>query len=252
MISRPAPIGNIWRSCAVVWFVAFGSLLAYCWPVLDQLNYDTTWLALGPWVWLLGTAALWIIGLYWKEKRRRTLLIVAIGFTFGLLPLILTCVIVGFGYFILVPRGVDALVMRMALGGVSVWWCIRELHCYRQRMRDRHFVEREFVVEQTDVVLHRPPKIDLEAPPVSETSFWGRAYHQIGHYAVMLIPLAYPLQRWLAGTSGPSSMAFFVSLLGAPLAIYALGQLTCGTYLYVFVVRAVERDSGKQVVFESA
>jgi hypothetical protein len=251
--ARPPPIGNIWCASSVLWFLSFALVLVFYWPALDELGYDPSWLSNLLWPWLLGTAALWIIGLRWTETQRRSLMITAIGTLFGLLLFTVTCILIGFAYFILMPdAGFQTAMMRFVLIIVLVWWCVREVRSYRTRIADSHFLEREFIVEDDHIVLRRPPKTSLDPAPIGDKTFLGKIYHRFGPYVIMLVPMAYPLQRVFADTGGVMSVALLISILGAPLTIHAIGRLTCGAYLYVYKVWQLERRHGKPVVFEEA
>ena len=253
MIARPTPIGNVWRASSVLWFLSFAVVLSLYWPALDELGRDPSWLSvlLGP--WLGGTLVLGVISVFWKEAQRRVLLIVAVGALFGLLPILAMCLTVGLVYFILAPDDAGGAVPTwLTLIAVSVWWCHREVKSYAKRIAASNFMEREFSIEETKIVLNRPPTTNLEPEPIARDNLLGRFYYRCGPYLVMLIPMAYPLQRLIAGTAGPQSVLFMLSFLGTPLAIHALGRLACGAFLYGFKVRQLEIEHRKPVVFERA
>lgn len=194
-----------------------------------------------------------LIGWRWKERPRRSLFVVTVAALFAYLPLVATCSLIGFSFLYLVQRETGwALVSLVLLAIVLIWWCIREVKSFAHRIVDRRFVEREFNIEDDRIVLRRPHRTDLDAPPVSEKSFFGKIYHKIGPFLVMLFPFAYPLQRLVADAGGVQSYIVLCSILVAPLAIHALGRFSCGAYLYGYKVWQLEREHRKPVVFEHA
>lgn len=253
MIARPVPLGNIWRVSSVLWFLSFGVVLSLYWPALDELGRDPSWLSILLWPWLGGTILLAGISAFWKEARRRVLVIAVVGTVFGLLPILAMCLAVGLVFFFLVPDGAGGVVTTwLLLVAVVVWWCRREVRAYAERIISRKFIEREFSIEADRITLNRPPTTSLEPEPIPSDTVFGMLYYKVGPYFVMLIPMAYPLQRLIAGTGGPAFVLFVISLLGTPLAIHALGRFACGVYLYGFKIRQLEIAHGKPVVFEQA
>jgi len=253
MIARPTPIGNIWRASSLAWFMSFALLLCLYWPVLDELGLDNSWISSAILPWLGGTALLWAVGMYWQERERRVVLVAAIGTLFGLLPLLVMCVALGWSFFILVPS--DQSSVALTWGGLlatTVWWCQREVRSYAKRIVEKRFIEREFSLESERIVLRRPPKIDLEPEPINNTTLLGRIYNKVGPRLVLIVPMAYPLQRLLADTGGIEFVLFLISLLGTPFAIHALGRFSCGAYLYGYKVWQLEKRHCKPVVFEHA
>lgn len=225
----------------------------FFWIVLDQLHYSSSWLGVVAWLWAVGTIVLTLVGLRWKEKQRRSLMVVAIASIFGYLPLVATCVVIGFSYlFFLQAEKSTVLALQTLLVAVIIWWCVREVAGCARRVVERRFVEREFNVEDDRIVFRRPHRTDLDAPPVSEKSMLGKIYYGVVPRMVVLLPLAYPLQRLLTDTGGVSSFSLLMSLLTAPLAIYALGRLSSGAYLYIYKTRQLELLHHKPVVFEQA
>lgn len=214
---------------------------------------DTSWMSSALLPWLGGTMTLWVAGIYWKEQERRVFLVAAIGTIFGLLPLLITCVALGWSFFILIPSDTSSLVLTW--GGlliVTIWWCQREVRSYARRIVNKRFIEREFFVDSERIVLRRPPKIDLEPEPISNSTLLGRFYNKVGPVLILLIPMAYPFQRLLADTGGVGLVLFTISLLGTPFAIHALGRFSCGAYLYGYKVWLLEKKYRKPVVFEQA
>ena len=96
-----------------------------------------------------------------------------------------------------------------------------------------------------------PSQISLDAPPVTNKSFWGRIYNKFGPYLFLLIPFAYPIQKLISDENGVFGVSILLAILGAPLTIYMLGRLTCGAYLYVYKVWELEHKYGKPVMFDS-
>lgn len=141
----------------------------------------------------------------------------------------------------------------MLLATIALW-CLREIKEYRGRIIARRFIQREFRIED-DCIIVRPPgrtKTNLDAPPISEHTLFGKFYYGIAPYLVMAVPMAYPIQRLLSDAGGFTAVLLFLSILGTPLSIYILGRITRGAYLWIYKVWQLERRHGKPVVFDEA
>jgi hypothetical protein len=138
----------------------------------------------------------------------------------------------------------------LLLVGITVYWCSAALANYRKRIAEKRFIEREFLIDESRIVVRQPLRTSLDPKPVNELSFSATAYRRLGPYLVMVIPMAYPLQRLLSQSSGDAAVLFLLSLLGLPLTIYFLGRMTCGAYLWIYKVWQMQRQYGRPVVFD--
>ena len=157
----------------------------------------------------------------------------------------------GLAYLATTPE-TTRLWLWLLIVGMTILWCLIALSGYKQRVIDRRFIEREFLTEDSRIVVRQPLKTNLDPKPISEHTFLGRIYHRFGPYLVMAIPMAYPIQRLLSSTGGDSAVLLVLAILGLPITIYFLGRMTCGAYLWIYKVWQMERQHGKPVVFADA
>lgn len=168
-----------------------------------------------------------------------------------LLPIVMISGTAGLSYLAAAPESVRPWLWFLMLS-MTVLWCLISVSGYKQRVIDRRFMEREFSVEETRIVVRQPLKTDLDPEPISEQTFFGRLYHRSGPYLIFGVPLAYPLQRLVTDTAGGGATLLLLALFGFPLMLYVLGRMTCGAYLWIYKVWQMERQHGKPVVFADA
>jgi cell division protein FtsL len=195
-----------------------------------------------------------------------SLLLGAIGLKIKQFPnrVLLTVLLLGAGFFpLLIWLSIPATGLALALSihsrsiflliliVVTLAWCTYQLHEYRKRIVERHFMEKEFFIDERQISMRNPNEISLDAPPVTNKTLWGRSFNKVGPYLFLLIPFAYPLQKLVGNINGFLGVYVLLAVLSTPLAIYMLGRLTCGAYLYVYEVRRLERKYGKPVMFSS-
>lgn len=254
MISTPPIVGNIWKACAGAWFIGLGFITMFFGIIPEELGRDSSAWVILAWLWLSGSIVLLAIGLFWKERRRRVLLVACVATLFGYLPVIALCALFGFSFlFLFAPEKPEWFVLAVSVSiGITVWWCFREVRSFSMLVSKRRFIEREFDFGEDQIILSRPHRTSLDLPPISTKTLMGKLYYNIAPRLVMLIPVAYPLQRLLTSTGGAPSVLLFLSILAAPLTIHGLGRLSCGAYLYGYKVWQLERKHQKPVVFEQA
>ena len=143
--------------------------------------------------------------------------------------------------------------LLLLIVSITVYWCSTALASYKQRMVDKRFIEREFFIDDSQIIVRQPLKTNLDPTPVNdlELSLPARAWRRAGPYFVMGIPLAYPIQRLFSDSGGDAAVLFLLSLLGLPITIYFLGRMTCGAYLWIYKVWQMQRRYGKPVVFDT-
>lgn len=164
-------------------------------------------------------------------------------------PTLILSAIAGLSYFVTVSDSIR-LSLLIAIFVAVVFSCAMVLASYKQRVKDRYFIEREFLFEADRIVIRQPLKTNLDPAPISDETFFGKIYHKFGLYLIIGIPLAYPIQRLLSDTGGTAAVLLLLSILGLPLTIYILGRMTCGAYLWIYKVWQLERQHGKPVVYQ--
>jgi hypothetical protein len=242
---------SAFRVGAAAWSLSLPITALLLWAVVEQLGYRTSWLVHLAGAGIAMGAVSVVLAVLSKESQRVLLFVAAAAL--ALAPLVFPFCVMGLAYFFLpLHSSAVAWSMRAAVLVGAVWWCVRELRHYQQRIIDKRFIEREFSFEPDRIVVRRPQKTDLSPPPVSDKTFFGRLYHRFGGYLIMLVPLAYPLQRLFADAGGIEAVLLLLAVLCTPLVIYILGRITCGAYLWIYKVRQLEREHGKPVVFADA
>jgi hypothetical protein len=242
---------SAWYKSAVGWSLSLFFLVVYLAIALDVFgfgNYVFNYLI--P-LWLGGGLVLWIIGNLSKQNStKRVMIYMLIVGVFGYMPLIFTMCITSTG-FSLALTPTSRFIFLFSLITVTILWCVYQLQAYRRRIIEHHFMEKEFYVGDDQITMRLPSQISLDAPPITNQTFWGRIYNKLGPYLFLLIPFAYPLQKLVRDESGFLGGLFLMAIFAAPLTIYILGRLTCGAYLYVYKVWQLEHKYGKPVIFNS-
>lgn len=229
-------------------FAPVASLLM--WPFFDQLN-----LSISPLLWFSQFGAcvgLAIILLSFLMPVTYRVFIRASFAGFAALGLSTTFLAMSLAYFVLVPYpSMTAWILRGLFVLSIVWWSARALRSYQQRIIESRFMEREFSIQDDRINLRRPSKTSLDLPQSANSTFFAKLNDRYGAYLIVLVPLAYPLQRILSDTGGIHAELLLLTTLGTPLVFYIFGRLTCGAYLYVYKVWQLEREYGKPVMFTS-
>lgn len=95
-------------------------------------------------------------------------------------------------------------------------WCSHSLNEYKRRIISQRFMEREFAVQDEKIIVRQPIKTDLSSPPISEHTILGKIYHRAGPYLIMLVPMAYPIQRLLSDSAGFAAVILLLSIFLNP------------------------------------
>lgn len=237
------------RIAGWAWIVALPITAALGWPIFEQLGLSIWPLQIFTIIGLsVGVTLLSVKGFVPDTKR---VLMRAMGGGLAFVPLLIPFMFLGTAFFFLSPMDSLARVIAQSLLWCSIiLWCALQLRSYNQRIIDRRFIEREFSVKNDCIVLRAPQKTDLDPSPISDKTFFGKIYYRFGPILIMLVPLAYPLQRLFSDAGGVSAVLLLLAILGTPLTFYILGRLTCGAYLYIYKVWQLERQHGKPVVFD--
>jgi hypothetical protein len=249
MIIRETPVDNAWYRAAGVWFIALSAINCLAWPVADYCKYDLPhlqWLALAT---PLGSLILGILGKLLGEPRRILLFVMIIGL-FGIVPLLAGLLVPIFCLLLLCQENPARSLIFMALCLTpSAYWISVEVEVLRLNMIRERFIEREFRIGKNFLYLNRSPTTDLEGRPAGNGPFLERA-GWIFPTLVFLLPIAYPLQRLIFHAGRAPAVVLLLTILGTPLAIYILGRMTRGFYLWIYTVRKLELQHRKPVIFE--
>jgi hypothetical protein len=243
-----APFPQILRMGALTWLLFIGLSAGFMYLLQDQVG-------LSDWFWktelvvaIVGSSIFLLASLICRSAPPSVLW--RMTFTGVLLfPPVFIFGTLGLSYLATTPEA-TRLWLSLLIVGVTGAWCLVTLGGYKQRVVERRFIEREFHVEDSRIVVRQPLKTNLDPKPISEHSMLGRIYHRFGPYLVMAIPMAYPIQRLLSNTGGDSAVLLLLALLGLPITIYFLGRMTCGCYLWIYRVWQIQRQHGKPVVFD--
>ena len=173
----------------------------------------------------------------------------------AVLPFFMSFGFMGFAYFLLLPHPPETRLLQWtAILFATGLWCWIDLKGLRERVIKKRYIEREFTEHDDHVALRWERKTDLEAPPISDKTFLGRLWKQHGYkLALMLAPLSgagYAMSRLLDRAGGIEAVLLVLAMLGLPLCIWGFSKLVCGFYLNVYLVRQIERRTGKPVLFD--
>lgn len=133
----------------------------------------------------------------------------------------------------------------------AVIWCLHSLNKYRKRLIDTNFIAREFSIRDDHILIRNPVKTDLTKSEARKTGILQTLSDRFGHYAILGIPLAYPIQSFLSSSYGTHTVAMLLFVIGYPLTLYILGRMTCAAYLWVYQVWRLQRIHGKPVILDA-
>lgn len=240
------PTGHIWPAFGA--FFGFFSILAL--SFIDDLSVHFGF-AFDVWkyviVFLAISILLGVIGLITKQFPSRVLLTVLL-LGAGFIPLLIWLSVPATGLALALSI-FSRYIYLSILGVVTLAWCAYQLREYHKRIVERHFMEKEFDVSERQITMRTPNQISLDSSPVTNKTMWGKLFNKIGPYLFLLIPFAYPLQQLVGNINGFLGVYVLLAVLATPLAIYMLGRLTCGAYLYLYKIWQLERKYGKPVMF---
>ena len=237
------------RAGALCWLISLGMTSAVMYMLSDEFGTS-------PWLWkmalcmALGIGVLLLLAsLVCKSAPSSALWRMTFAGALVLVPVLTLSGSVGLSYLAAAPEGSRVWLLMLVVFTAAIW-CSMSLSVYKQRVVQRRFIEREFLIEKTRILVRQPIETDLSSPPISEHTILGKIYHRAGPYLIMLVPMAYPIQRLLSDTAGFAAVLLLLSILCIPLTIYFLGRMTCAVYLWIFKVWQLEKQHGKPVVFE--
>lgn len=240
---------KVLRACSAGWLFFVGISAGFTYLLHHQAGIPS-------WIWqveisaaVVGAAAFFLASLILKDTANPKMIVRALVAGTGFSPVLVLLLSASLA-FLATTSGATRAWLWFGVAVAMIVWCVKSVYEHRQRIIQKRFIEREFSIEETQIVLRYPFKTDIAAPPVSDKTLPGRLFNKFGPYLAVMIPLAYPIQRLLTDTGGYSAVLLLLAILGLPLAIYIAGRLSCGAYLWVYKVSKLERQHGKPVVFE--
>jgi len=243
-----APLPTLLRASSIAWLIGLGlpSFLLY---VLKEEGFasEVLWrmcLAGG----VIAATSLFLLSFMWKRAPTSVASSWLLAGVLAFVPILLSTSAMALLYLVTLPPASATATGSLVLA-VSLYWCWRSIAKLKVRLEDRRFFEKEFTIEVDRIVVRYPAKTDLGPSPEYSDTVGRRLLNWIGPRLVVLIPLAYPIQRLLSDASGLPAVLLFLSVLSVPLAIYILGRMACGAYLWIYRVRRIEQQVGKRVVF---
>lgn len=249
MFQGPFPL--VLRASALVWLIGPGMTSGFMYLLSDEYGASA-------WLWKIAlatalcmSALLLLASVVCKTAPLSVLWRISFAGAMVVFPIVtLTCAM-ALSYLAAAPESARPWLWFLMLS-MTALWCLISVSSYKQRVIDRRFIEREFSIEETRIVVRQPFKTDLDPKPISEHTFFGKLYHRFGPYLVLGIPMAYPLQRLVTDTAGGGATLLLLAMFGYPLTLYILGRMTCGAYLWVYKVWQMECRYGRPVVFADA
>ena len=238
-------VGIMWLLCLLV-------VSQHFWMLSDEfgisIRYAHITLGLG-----IGIGCALFVGRFLAPTNISRVLVVGPMFGFGMTPVLFLFSVFGltFYFFGIQNPGTQAVALGIVFIA-TVGWCWYAITGLKKRMAERRFIEKEFRIEDTQIVMRTPFKTKLDPAPIKKGSMVDKAGGWFFSKLVFLIPLAYPLQRAFSDAGGAPAVFLLLSVLGMPLAIYILGRMVCGFYFWIYTVWKLEKQHGKPVVFEDA
>ena len=236
----------------IMWllFLPLAALLFWILSVEGELSirYAHTTLGLG-----IGIGCVLFVGRFLAPTNISRVLGVGPMFGFGMMPVLFLFSVLGlaFYFFGIQNAGTQAIALSLVFMS-TVGWCWYAVTGLKRRMVERRFIEKEFRIEDTQIVMRTPPKTNLDPLPIKEGSMVDKVGGWFFSKLVFLIPLAYPLQRAFSDAGGSPAVLLLLSVFCMPLAIYILGRMVCGFYFWIYTVWKLEKQYGKPVVFEDS
>jgi hypothetical protein len=131
-------------------------------------------------------------------------------------------------------------------------WGLYNLYTIRERVAERKFVEKVFS-ESDQSIIKTTSRKHLESllePKKKKSIFDGALGEVVGTLLTYTLGLAFFIQRLLDTVAGAQGVFGFMGLLITGLLFYAVGAMTRGLYVNIYVIWKLEREFGKPVVFQ--
>lgn len=248
MIIQHSGSDNPWHRAAAGWLVGTMSLMLMAYVTLDESNVQTYSLTLSAFIAVGVPALLYAIGTFRPKKYKLTTYAAVLG-TFAYGP-ILTALLAPLYFLILIypftMHEVSAIVGGTALiASVATCVAVRSL---RWSLANSRFIDKQFVEGAHLIFVRRDTIIELPRKPGLLSEHFGTRLRNLFSNTIYLLPLAYFAQRMASDAAGAAGVLMLISVLSVPLAIHVLSQLVRGYYLWIHVVRGIERTRGKSVI----
>lgn len=241
-----------WGSFA---WVLCGSLIAvFSWAVPEEAGVPPEFPRAVGLITAITAPLLWLASVFLKNLCRRVKICSMVYFVTAIVPALLLFGAPAFAL-LLMPMLDPNLQhqLRWVLLVSTVLWCALQVWLVRKRIIERRFLEKELFFEDDKIIFRRPPKTDLDAPPISDKTFFGKIAHKVIPFVlIVLMPMGFPLQRLASIEGGFFGQLVFLAVIGVPLVVYGLGKLVSRAYVYFYLVSKLERQHGKPVVFSDS
>jgi hypothetical protein len=247
MIIREVPLDNAWYRVAGTWFIALLAINCVLWPTYDHYRYDLNQLRWIAYSTPIGSVFFWTIGRFFSEPRRVLSFVAIIGL-FGYLPLLIA-LLLPLILLIALPDAQSRWPLALLLISVIITprWIFGEVNALKERICRKKFLNREFSVKANCIHLNRAPTIELDEPRIADGAL-ARKLARFFPKLILLLPVAYPVQRVFYDANGVPAVLLFLAVLGTPLALHVIERLSCGFYLWIYTVWKLELQHGKRVI----
>lgn len=197
----------------------------------------------------IGACSLSVISSYFIPSHPRRAIFVKLMMFFGLLPILLTCATYSFSYFVSVANSRSRLIALAITIMLIIGWSTYSVMGFRRRMSEQDFIEKEFNIEDHEIVVRYFQKTSLEPPRIRKVSFVGRSGDWLFPKLLLLALMGYPLQHIFYSSGGMPAVLLLLAVLSFPLTTYFIGRVACGFYLWAYVVLMLEKKHGKPINF---
>jgi hypothetical protein len=252
VIINHAGVDNPWHRAAAGWVVASLALTVMAYSTLDGSGVETYPLTRSMAIIVGVTALLYAVGAR-KVKAWKLSTYAAVLGIFAYIPILVAlCAPL---YFLFLVRAFSSLEVSILVGGavaaasIAVWHGLARLKWSLQHSR---FVEKEFVERSEHFYVRRDTSTELPAQPGLLDGSVGSRMLSLSSNLIYLLPFAYIAQRMVSDAAGEAGVLTLLAILSIPLAIHVLSQIARGYYLWIHIVRKIERASGKPVIINAS
>jgi len=157
----------------------------------------------------------------------------------------------GLVYFLFVDQPPDVQVVQwMCLLLAGVVWVGRDVADLRQTLHGDRLLERALTYSGGAAYLPWDSKLDLVAVKRGAMgSSWLRHGDKLVAITVPLAFAAHAINRAIEGSIGVKGVLLALTVLGLPLLLIMASKLARATYLYVFALDKIEKQTGSPVRF---
>lgn len=239
---------------SLVWLLYGGVLAGVGSGILDEAGVSTRFALAVAVLSVCMALVLWPASFFLKNLCRRVKICSIVYFVTAIIPALLMFGFIGLALFFLpvLEPGLQQQLRWLVLVSM-ILWCALQVWLIRRRIVERRFIEKELFFDDDKIIFRRPPKTDLDAPPISDKTFFGKIAHKVIPFVlIVLMPMGFPLQRLATNAGGLTGFLVLLAAIGAPFFIYGLGKLASRAYVYFYLVSKLERQHGKPVVFSDS